>query len=268
MADLRVSVAGSVVSIAAEGREAERIVARLRHTLTCDNDRPPIATFELHRRGDNWQIRVDGELLDECGHGHLVDRIENRLVDILVAARPDLLWLHAGAARRQDGLAIVLPGPPGSGKSTLAISLFELGWSYLSDESVPVVAKTATALPFPRTPRVRVPSAKAANEFRLANLRKRAYEVPAERVCREPVELKAIVFPQFLADTVARLRPRSPASAVLELLQHCHGASERSELRVAGAVALVERLPVFDLHYSDGAAAAARLDELPLDGFA
>lgn len=79
----------------------------------------------------------------------------HRAVKALIDARPDLLWLHAGAMSLGEQ-AILLCAPSGHGKSTLVGELLRWEWSYLSDEVAPIDPISAKVLPLPLSPAKRV----------------------------------------------------------------------------------------------------------------
>lgn len=80
-----------------------------------------------------------------------VDRLlRAKYTDLLGARR---LVLHAGAVARPGRGAVVLLGTSEGGKSSLVSALVAQGWSYLSDELVPLAAG-GRAVAFPRLPEV------------------------------------------------------------------------------------------------------------------
>ena len=100
--------------------------------------------------------------------------LKHEIVLKFIEARPDLLWLHAGAAADQKGV-LLLAGSWGSGKSTLVTGLCELGWRYLSDDIVPFDPTSATLRPFPLTPARRIPKSKVLPRHRICPAGKRAH---------------------------------------------------------------------------------------------
>jgi len=59
------------------------------------------------------------------------------VVKRFIAARPDLLWIHAGVVAYASR-ALLFSAASGQGKSTLVAELLARGWGYLSDEIAPV----------------------------------------------------------------------------------------------------------------------------------
>lgn len=103
-----------------------------------------------------WHILRNGNILARCPSlRHASLKVRHATIYSFIAARPDLLWLHAGAV--SDGSrSILLVGESGVGKSTFVVELCRRGWSYLSDDVVPIDTETGAAIPFPLTPRVRI----------------------------------------------------------------------------------------------------------------
>lgn len=98
-----------------------------------------LAVFSVGREagdGTPWHLRMDGDLMMGCEQ--LGEALHGLIVYVnqrVVAARDDLLSIHAAAVATTDG-AVVLPGSSGSGKTTLCARLLQHGAAYLSDDSV------------------------------------------------------------------------------------------------------------------------------------
>ncbi len=99
----------------------------------------------------------------------LLQALKYEVVTRLIAARPDLLWFHAGAVANEAG-ALLIAAPGGGGKSTLITHLCQHGWRYLSDDAIPLDMQTQTVLPFPQTPRVRKPVPEVVPSKQVATL--------------------------------------------------------------------------------------------------
>ena len=130
------------------------------------------------------------------------------------------------------------------------------GWSYLSDETVPVDVETGHALPFTRTPIVREPRGEPLPGNRLHKLRRSEVEIKPELVSTDPVAIGAFVFPVYEPSGGTRLFRSSPTDAALVLLQNCLSFGTQGEAAVRGVVRLVDRVPAFRLCYRDGRDAA------------
>jgi hypothetical protein len=78
-----------------------------------------------------------------------------------------------------------------------------------------------------------------------------------ERVCREALSIRALIFPQYDPDAPTDLKPCSPATATLELLQHCINFTSHRGAAVRYLGDLVTRRPALRLSFSDGQQAAS-----------
>ncbi len=120
--------------------------------------------FGAGRGGCRWEIDIERSgdwflVRDESGGVYrvktpyyawiAVDRLlRAKYADLLGARR---LLLHAGAVARPGLGAVLLLGTCEGGKSSLVSALVAQGWSYLSDELVPLSARSRAAA-FPRLP--------------------------------------------------------------------------------------------------------------------
>jgi hypothetical protein len=123
-------------------------------------------------------------------------------------------------------------GAWGHGKSTLVTSLYAQGWTYLSDDVVPLDPNSDRITPFPQTPRVRDNRGQEMPRDHLRGQEKVEIALNPERVCRQALPVSAFIFPQYALDTPSDLIPCSPATATLELLQHCINFARHRETAV------------------------------------
>ncbi len=175
--------------------------------------------------------------------------LEYEAVMLLVAARPDLLWLHASAAA-YVGMGILFLGPWGHGKSTLAACLHAQGWAYLADDIIPLDPRLDRLLPFPQTPRLRQGGREISRQL-MRYLPKTDTPLRPESVCRAAAPIRALIFPQYEAGAPARLEPCSPAAATLGLLQQCVNFAEHRGAAVRYLGHLAAHRPAFRLTFSD-----------------
>lgn len=253
---LHVAFDGLGVSIVSSSSRVREGVKRRLGRMLVPRSPETVAELEIRVTGGKYlllkngqQARVDRSLEPSLRH------LEGEAIQCFMAARPDLLWLHAAAAAA-GGRAVIMSGLAGRGKSTLVTGLCGHGWSYLSDETVPVDVGAGRALPFPRTPIVREHRGEQIPADRLHELQRAEVEIAAELICREPPAIGALVFPVFDASAHTRLLYCSPADAALDLLQNCLSFKSQGEAAVRGVVELVRRLPAFRLCFDHGATAA------------
>lgn len=234
---------------------------RLRHLLVPDEAAAvPAARFSIQRDGDAYLLERDGTPLRlDTGLAMALRHLEGEIVRHWMRARPEWIWLHAGGAVIDDR-AVLLVGPGGSGKSTLVTALVERGWSYLSDEVVPIDPMTGRALPFPRTPVVREERGERLDAAEVRDLCRREAPLAEQHLHRESAPIGAIVFPSCDPASPTRLLPISPARAALELLRGCLSYGHQGPAAVEGLVELVRRTALFRLSFAGGRRGAEHLD--------
>ena len=217
--------------------------------------------LEVLRRGDELQVTGNSDIaLDNGPLLDLVRWLRFSVIQVLIQNNPELLWFHAGAAAA-NGRAILFPGPRGRGKSTLVTGLCARGWTYLSDDIVPLSISSGHVVSFPVTPaRREFPGQEMPAEWLQAPA-KVEVSVALESICRQPVSVGAVVFPVYCVGASLELTRCPPARAVVELLAHCWNFRSHRESGVRYLCGLVERLPVFHLSFSDGDRAAELLTE-------
>jgi len=188
-----------------------------------------IKQVQITPAADGYLMQA-GETVDEIIQEQLwlLQAVKYEVVTGLIAARPDLLWFHAGAVADEKG-AIVVAGAGGSGKSTLVTHFYQQGWRYLSDDVIPLDLATGNILPFPQTPRVRRSMGELVPSDRLTEVPKFEVRLERDRVCREAMPIRAIVFVQYSPDVFTQVSPCSPGTAAIELLRNCINFSEHKQ---------------------------------------
>lgn len=208
------------------------------------------------RQGNEYALHAKDEVLEVRGNlKEILQAVKYEVVMGLIQARPDLLWLHAGAVADGTG-ALILPAAGGSGKSTLVTQLCRRGWRYLSDDVVPLDLTTGKVLPFPQTPRVRENVGQELPAERLAELDKFDFALLPEMVCLSLMPIKALVFPSYRFGASTYLSPCSAGTTALELLRNCVNFHDHKQVAVGKVCELVRELPAFQLSFSEGEGAA------------
>jgi hypothetical protein len=209
-----------------------------------------VGQLEVVREEGGYQVHGGLEPDLETGSTtEVIDRLKYEVISLLIQARPDLLWFHAGAAARQ-GRTILFPGGSGQGKSTLVTGLCDYGWTYLSDDVVPLDLCTGKVYPFPQTPRVREDSKLGMLQDPIRELYKSFVNLDPERVCREPTPVGALIFPTYDLGAPTELQPCAPSTATLEMLRNSVNFLDHRGAAVRGLCQLVTYLPTFHLSYS------------------
>ena len=216
--------------------------------------------LEIFQKGEKYILRENDDSSVENGSlNNILEFLNKVVIHHLIQAHPNLLWLHAGAAVYRN-YAVVFSGAWGKGKSTLVTSLCDHGWSYLSDDIVPLVLNSGKVLPFSQTPTVREGPGREIPLHRLGELRKIEVDLKQKRVGRDPVPVGAIVFPTYSRYSSTRIVRCSPATAVLELLKSCLNFEGHREEAVDHLCRLLSRLPSLRLFFSNGKHAAELID--------
>jgi hypothetical protein len=252
---------GVDVAVSSDVPEVKAAIASIFASMLVPTSRQEVGRIRVSRNGGPYH--VSGDTVGELEDGSLFDVLRHvrfSVIQALIEARSDLLWLHAGAATL-GGRAIVLPGARGRGKSTIVTGLCARGWTYLSDDVVPLSLSSGDVVSFPVTPtRREFPGQEMPADWLLEPTK---VEVPVapEGICRQPVSVGAVVFPMYGVGAALELTRCTPARAVVELLAHCWNFRSHGEGGVRYLCGLVERLPAFRLSFSDGDRAAELLTQ-------
>ena len=254
---LHVGFGGSKVAVYSDAPEVLAGLKRIFREMLESEPTRTVERLEVQWRDGKYNVSGIAEACVEYGSlADTVERLRYEVVLRLIQARSDLIWLHAGAAAYRCSSVIIL-GPWGRGKSTLVTSLYANGWSYLSDDIVPLDPNSGRAFAFPLTPMVREdPGGEELPLERLSDLRKTEVLLLPERVSRDPVPIRTVVFPVYRRGCHTELLPCSPATAALELLKNCLNFPSHREAAVRYVCDLVRKVPAFRLCYSDGRLAA------------
>lgn len=251
MNSLVVGYLGHQVMVEAED---ERVLRRVRMSFSELLDNSPSNSrdvIRLQRANGLFQLTVNGEPVFE--HEELWEVahiVRHEIIDSFIAAHPHLLWLHAGAAVH-DGEAVLFVGPFGHGKSTLVTRLCSRGWSYVSDDIVPVDLSSGYILSFPLTPIVRENPGVELPREKIGDIRKVKVSLRPSSFHREPAPIAGVVTPNYSAGVGARLNDYSPAELALSIVKSGINSEENAQAAVAFCSWLVGRVPVLSLTYSD-----------------
>jgi HprK-related kinase A len=147
------------------------------------------------------------------------------------------LTMHSAVLER-NGLAVIMPAPSGSGKSTLCAGLAFRGWRLLSDELAVVDPKNGLLVPIPRPISLKNRSIEVIRSFApeavfgapvTDTLKGTVCHVrpPAGAVAQAEVRARPrwVIFPKYVADARAVLKPMTRARTFMELTQQCFNYS-------------------------------------------
>ncbi|MGH3851833.1 MAG: hypothetical protein ACRDRT_19475, partial [Pseudonocardiaceae bacterium] len=177
----------------------------------------------------------------------------------LIAARPDLLWIHGGVMVCGDR-AVLLSAVSGQGKSTLVAHLAARGWTYFSDEIAAIDAATRTVLSFPVTPYMR-----AAVPTQLSDAEARELDkVPVQIIhCASSATSAPLAGIYFLSYQQrggdVDMTSCSAGAAVVEMLRNSLNPRESRDEEIAALCRLMAQVPACHLRYTHAEEAAQRI---------
>ena len=231
-------------------------------TLLQESAGDPAGVVEVRARNGEFAL-LSGEA-EIFADRHLVNVLEqmNRVLSqVFIAKQPHLLWFHAAAVANDAG-ALVMPGSWGHGKSTLSAAFAAQGWTYLSDDLVPLDCSSGAVLPFPSMPAVRRPPPPDMERDRLSELAKDIVTVPRDSVADSAQSLTTLVFPTFNKEGKNDITLCTPASAVVGLLRNCLNLSVHGGEAVRVLCDLLAPISFHHLSYNDPAVACEMLAQL------
>ena len=172
--------------------------------------------------------------------------------------------LHAAAVSKND-FAVAMPARWGSGKTTLALELVSRGWSYLSDDLVPLDLESGRVQTFRKPIGIKDPAMWGTWSSRWSvptwlPVPTGPFLVPASVFPPDssgtPI-LKTFVFPRFSNEDEARLSELSPARAAALAAQNAHRIDPAI---TAGLARLCRTVPAYEVIYGSSEEAMGFLD--------
>ena len=191
--------------------------------------------------------------------------VRYEVLRLIVESHPEFVWLHAGAAAKDDR-AVLLIGSWGAGKSTLAAALSRRGWMYISDDIVPIDPHGRTAVPFPLTPAVRNEAASPLTPHEVAGLAKTYVRLDPDQVAQSATSITSIILPKYSPELTADAASCRESTTAANLIENCL-ANGSAAFEVSFLCNLASVLPALHLEYSSGEAAASRLEYAHRHGY-
>jgi hypothetical protein len=212
---------------------------------------------------DGGYVLVSAETLELTGDScdPLMPYLKEEVVTQFMRARPDLLWVHAGAVER-DNCAVLLAAASGQGKSTLTTLLCERGWRLMSDDVAPIRMDRDDVLPFNQLPQRRVDPGKHLSPEDVASLPRESINLSEESVRRDSAQIRAIVFPEFKRGSKAELIPIRQGDGALELLRNSRNLIDHKGAAVERAATIGRGVPMFRLCYGIATEGANLINEI------
>ena len=263
---LYVSFQNQQVAVSFESDEIRRSFELAFQPLLTSEPNDLLHTMRVRRLDNGYTVDGAWEFLsDDRSFRSTLQCVKFEIIHKFVDQHPDMLWLHAGAAA-SSGKAVILCGAWGRGKSTMVSFLCEKGWTYLSDDIVPIDMRTGKLVPFPLTPMRREHGSEDHQQMlsatEVSTLQKRIIELETSSFAIENVTPFAIVFPKYDPDSEVQLTDFPPAAATVELLENCLNLRNHKSFAVRYLSQMVEQYPVYGLQYNDGDKASDRIVEL------
>lgn len=239
----------------------EYVADTFRHMLV-PSVRNSAGKLEFNRTADGYSLRSEATLdYANMSLESLIPLIKDEVRLQFMRARPDLLWMHAGAIARSGG-ALLLAGKSGQGKSTLTTYLCEHGWRFLSDDVAPVRMDVDRVIPFMQMPVRRLHPGREVRWEDLNTLDRETVDVTPEKLCRDESEIRGIVFIEYEKDAEAQLVRLDQGSAAMEILRNATNFFDHRGAAVERAANLVNRVPMYRLAYGLPRSASKVLDGL------
>ena len=203
--------------------------------------------------------------------GELIGALNQAVLELVNPGVDWLAMIHGGAIAR-NGRGIVLPAACGSGKTTLVAHLLPRGYDYLADDLIALAAPHGRIVPLPLPLSVKqgswdllagaYPEITQAPRYETARGQSRQL-VPPANADRDPVPLRAFVFPKYAAGAATTLTRITPLEALERLLGDRMWLGYPLQQRhVETFIAWLEDKPAYDLVHGDAADAARRIEDI------
>lgn len=272
---LRISLSSGNVAITSDSKKFEAELAHLLAPLGATRHAGPkeAAETSLHVAaiGQEFVVTRDGRAVwTPCNHDEARFLVLRAIAAILPGRDRVGTVLHAGAVAGREG-AIVLSGSSGSGKTTLVASLVAAGYSYMSDDHVPIAVKGDAAFAFPTLLGLKVGSVALPELASLIETSRAPgrglrdgvtfLRMPFHGSTERAVPISAVVLPRFDPKGPNEVTVLPFEIALREIL--LAGAEVARDADVLPALAgLVDRRPVIRLRYNGTAAGVSACQEL------
>ncbi|WP_263784481.1 PqqD family protein [Salinibacter grassmerensis] len=252
---LRVVFGAHQVKVRTDAPKLARAVRRVFHGMLGgrrgDDSRPEtVDVLAAGRSGEQYYVRgAGGDQTEEHTLDSAIRDLKHTALRRFMEARPDLIWLHAGAATRDD-TSVLVAGPWGSGKSTVIAALCRSGWTYLSDNMAPHDPNSGAILPFPTTIAYRESGKEALSREELAGRPKTRVTLEPARIRDAPVQPDAVFLPVFNPGRPAEVERQGAAEAAVSLVERCQNAGRHHGDAVDRLCRLAGQVPAFQLCYN------------------
>jgi hypothetical protein len=253
---------GSQLTITTDVDSISEFVRRTYGYMLVERALSPVGSIDVRRTANGFALR-SLEPLDLSGESSapLMPYLKEEVIMRFMRARPDLLWIHAGAVERNEK-ALLISGASGQGKSTLTTMLVHNGWRLMSDDVAPIRMNADQILPFYQAPLRRIDPGKQLSSEEVASLERESVALSSESLRADPAELRAVVFPMFDRRASTRLIRMAKGAGALELLRNARNMIDHKAAAVERAAQLARSLPMFQLCYGSAADAVMALNDV------
>lgn len=256
---VRIQHGNHQVLVYTDSQEVEKNISQRFAAMLGTEEGPVAGQLGIYKTPKGYT--VTGAKIMHVSNGNLSEAIravKHECVLRFLEAQPEYIWLHAGGIALDKG-AIALAGPWGAGKSTLVSSLYQNGWSYLSDDILPLDIASFEVHPFPLTPATRY-NPEPDSPLPVSLLPKKLTLLEPGTICTSPQPVRAFIFPRYDPEAFNTLVACSPSFVAVELIKHCQNLDYHKEEGVKLLCSLASQVPGFTLHYSDGQEAASKIE--------
>ena len=153
MSRIRLSVLSCNIAIDCADPHAHAIVMANYSLLRAQRDEPAVLRYAIDRDKSSEQFLLSSDRQRSSttsDDAELLYLLEKDITIEVQKLRADLYFVHGAALELADtGKALALIAPSGFGKSTTAWGMLHHGFTYLSDELVPLDLPTMLVYPYP-----------------------------------------------------------------------------------------------------------------------
>jgi hypothetical protein len=214
----RYKVAGLAFDIRHHDAATANVLGPMLAHLESDTARHSALELDLNCRDGAIVLRANGvEIGRAKDWSALIEVLLSELFRSVIDKTDWTMSLHA-AAVATAGACVLMPGASGAGKSSLTAALSSLdGMQFVADDLALLAGATLDVVPVPLPIVLKsgawdalhaiLPGLAARTVYRRFGRECRYWTPPLERIAREPMPVKAIVFPRYVQGTATALTP-------------------------------------------------------------
>ena len=246
------------------------------HLKTFSEHNAPETIFSLYSTDKTYLLVQDNLILKKTDcRDEIILALASEIAELWHRRRDWLFIAHAAGLYRRY-TCMILPAKGGSGKTTLAAALLKHGFSFLSDDILPVLKSSGNAVAHQLCLHIKQGSVDTLRPMYPHIDRLHAYTwgattlrfLPPYASCPPPNQkswpIAQIIFPQFQKGADTQFSPVTPAYAFQHLLEaECIIKTPLQSNRVQELIDWVQQRPAYTLRYSSLNEAVEILKNLP-----